>query len=91
MVAPDANDPKRSFIRYEFPFGVAVRQVFGRIISIGKIGGRPRRKSTRLIVELNRAINMKIDGRCHCGYIAYEAEIDPENVLVCHCTDCQTL
>lgn len=20
---------------------------------------------------------MKIDGRCHCGYIAYEAEADP--------------
>jgi hypothetical protein len=34
---------------------------------------------------------MKIDGRCHCGYIAYEAEIDPEKVLICHCTDCQTL
>ena len=34
---------------------------------------------------------MKIDGRCHCGYITYEAEIDPEKVGVCHCTDCQTL
>jgi hypothetical protein len=34
---------------------------------------------------------MKIDGRCHCGYIAYEAEIDPEKVVICHCTDCQTL
>ena len=34
---------------------------------------------------------MKIDGRCHCGHIAYEAEIDPETVIVCHCTDCQTL
>lgn len=34
---------------------------------------------------------MKIDGRCHCGYITYEAEIDPEKVMVCHCTDCQTL
>jgi hypothetical protein len=34
---------------------------------------------------------MKIDGRCHCGYITYEAEIDPEKTLVCHCTDCQTL
>ena len=21
---------------------------------------------------------MKIDGRCHCGHIAYEAEIDPD-------------
>jgi hypothetical protein len=34
---------------------------------------------------------MKIDGRCHCGYISYEAEIDPEKVVICHCTDCQTL
>jgi len=34
---------------------------------------------------------MKIDGRCHCGKISYEAEIDPEKVGICHCTDCQTL
>jgi len=34
---------------------------------------------------------MKIDGRCHCGYVSYEAEIDPERVTVCHCTDCQKL
>jgi hypothetical protein len=34
---------------------------------------------------------MRIDGRCHCGYITYEAEIDPEKVMICHCTDCQTL
>jgi hypothetical protein len=34
---------------------------------------------------------MKIDGGCHCGYITYEAEIDPENTVICHCTDCQTL
>ena len=34
---------------------------------------------------------MKIDGRCHCGYITYEAEIDLDKTLICHCTDCQTL
>lgn len=34
---------------------------------------------------------MKIDGRCHCGAISYEAEIDPAKVLICHCTDCQSL
>ena len=34
---------------------------------------------------------MKIDGRCHCGFIAYEAEVDPAAVYVCHCTDCQAL
>lgn len=34
---------------------------------------------------------MKIDGACHCGDIRYEAEVDPETVAICHCTDCQTL
>ena len=34
---------------------------------------------------------MKIDGGCHCGYITYTAEIDPETAGLCHCTDCQTL
>ena len=34
---------------------------------------------------------MKIDGACHCGYITYRAEIDPDKVIICHCTDCQTL
>ena len=33
---------------------------------------------------------MKIEGGCHCGYITYEAVIDPEKVSICHCTDCQT-
>ena len=34
---------------------------------------------------------MRIDGRCHCGNIRYEAEVDPATVVICHCTDCQTL
>jgi hypothetical protein len=34
---------------------------------------------------------MKIDGGCHCGHITYEAEVDPERVVICHCSDCQTL
>jgi hypothetical protein len=34
---------------------------------------------------------MKIDGACHCGRITYEAEVDPNFVGLCHCTDCQTL
>jgi hypothetical protein len=34
---------------------------------------------------------MKIDGKCHCGNITFVAEIDPEKVVICHCTDCQTL
>ena len=34
---------------------------------------------------------MKINGGCHCGYIAYEAKADPGAALICNCTDCQTL
>ena len=34
---------------------------------------------------------MKVDGRCHCGQITYDAIIDPEKVGICHCTDCQML
>jgi hypothetical protein len=34
---------------------------------------------------------MRVDGACHCGNIRYEAEVDPANVGLCHCTDCQAL
>ena len=34
---------------------------------------------------------MKIDGKCHCGFIAYEAEADPARTVICNCTDCQVL
>ena len=34
---------------------------------------------------------MKIDGGCHCGQVRYQAEIDPEKVIICHCTDCQVM
>ena len=33
---------------------------------------------------------MKIDGGCFCGKITYQAEINPDKVSICHCTDCQT-
>ena len=32
---------------------------------------------------------MKVDGSCHCGSVTYEAEINPDHVVICHCTDCQ--
>lgn len=32
---------------------------------------------------------MKIDGSCQCGAITFQAEIDPKQVNICHCTDCQ--
>jgi hypothetical protein len=34
---------------------------------------------------------MRVHGACHCGAVAYEADIDPARVTVCHCGDCQTL
>lgn len=34
---------------------------------------------------------MNIEGGCHCGKITFRAEVDPGQVIVCHCTDCQTL
>jgi hypothetical protein len=34
---------------------------------------------------------MRIDGACHCGNIAFEADVEPETVRICHCTDCQTM
>ena len=34
---------------------------------------------------------MKVDGRCHCGAITYEGEIELGTMGICHCLDCQTL
>jgi hypothetical protein len=34
---------------------------------------------------------MKIDGHCHCGQITFEAEVEPNSVMICHCADCQRL
>lgn len=34
---------------------------------------------------------MQVEGRCHCGAITFTAEVDPGEVSVCHCTDCQML
>ncbi len=33
---------------------------------------------------------MKVEGQCHCGAIAYEAEVEPDSISICHCSDCQT-
>ena len=34
---------------------------------------------------------MDISGGCHCGNIKYTAKIDPQKVILCHCTDCQQM
>ena len=32
---------------------------------------------------------MLVKGSCHCGAIAYEAQVETERVGLCHCSDCQ--
>jgi hypothetical protein len=34
---------------------------------------------------------MDVDGSCHCGYVKFECSVDPEQVFICHCTDCQQI
>ncbi|MCQ8883189.1 GFA family protein [Pseudoalteromonas shioyasakiensis] len=34
---------------------------------------------------------MKVTGRCHCGEVTYNAEVDENKVINCHCTDCQII
>jgi hypothetical protein len=34
---------------------------------------------------------MHIDGACHCGKVSFTAQIDPDKVMICNCTDCQVL
>ena len=34
---------------------------------------------------------MKVEGRCHCGEITYEAVVKTGGASICHCTDCQML
>jgi hypothetical protein len=34
---------------------------------------------------------MNVEGSCHCGQITFSAEVIPDQVIVCHCSDCQAL
>jgi hypothetical protein len=34
---------------------------------------------------------MKVQGQCHCGAITYEGEVEPDTIVICHCSDCQRL
>lgn len=33
----------------------------------------------------------KVNGGCHCGQVTFEAEVDEQKVVLCHCTDCQQM
>jgi hypothetical protein len=52
--------------------------------------GRGTSYHPSLFAEFQETI-MKINGRCHCGYVTFEAEADPETTTICNCTDCQTM
>ena len=32
---------------------------------------------------------MELNGRCHCGEVAYEISGDPMGHMLCHCADCR--
>lgn len=34
-------------------------------------------------------VQLKVEGQCYCGAIAFEAEVRPGTVTICHCADCQ--
>ncbi len=34
---------------------------------------------------------MQVHGSCRCGLVSFTAEVEPSRVMVCHCSDCQTL
>jgi len=34
---------------------------------------------------------MNVEGKCHCGEITFSAEVNPYQVMICHCSDCQAL
>ena len=34
---------------------------------------------------------MRVDGQCHCGEITYEAEVEVDDIAICHCLDRQRL
>lgn len=34
---------------------------------------------------------MQVTGACHCGDVTWQATLDPGQVGICHCNDCQIL
>ena len=34
---------------------------------------------------------MHVEGNCHCELVKFRSEIIPDEVEICHCTDCQSL
>ena len=64
------------------------------ILGTGRSRARYRNRNCRTPCDNQNDLvekTMKIEGKCHCGAIAYEAIVDPQKAGLCHCTDCQTL
>ena len=34
---------------------------------------------------------MNIEGKCNCGEMTFHAKVNPDQVIICHCSDCQAL
>jgi len=34
---------------------------------------------------------VRVEGSCHCGDIAFTGVVNPAEVTICHCTDCQQM
>lgn len=34
---------------------------------------------------------MRVNGKCHCGTLVFNAEVDEATAGICHCVDCQTM
>ena len=50
-----------------------------------------RRLEARRFRARREELARKVQGRCHCGAISYEAEVEPCTAYICHCQDCQML
>jgi hypothetical protein len=44
-----------------------------------------------LPLSSRKELFMQVEGQCHCGAIAYEAQVEVDKIAICHCADCQML
>ncbi len=77
---PYRSGRRKAWVKTKYPAHMAVL----------RLTMSPRRQQVRS-PPLWGETRMKIDGRCHCGYVTFEAEADPETTTICNCTDCQTM
>jgi hypothetical protein len=86
------NHPSHLYFGYERDSGAAGEAIWSSAILRFELA------SDEIVWTVERAhsrspwrmrLFMKVDGRCHCGAIAYSADVEPEMASICHCTDCQ--